>query len=286
MKAQIERYKGVQLTREGRTPELIDAVIKYQKKGKTTAEIAELLGFKSFHPLVSIVNQLKNNTPKIVVKEAKNTYQNYHGSGKEVARDLIADAIMDTKRQSSNVLTLPADEWIMEKNIIYKKHGYKFTAVERDKDTYKQMIRNLALDDNLLNSVICTVNKTIGEVVANDKEDTYSSAILDYCGFIDSFYNEINDMLKRNLVKKGGYVAITLAENDRVIDNPLQASSRTNTYIQNCCVEGEEVNGAKVTNDLVNILVYNNVGYKIVKKYSYKDTKTKMLLFIIKRNEE
>ncbi len=285
MKEQIEMYKGVPLT-HSRTPEMIDAVIKYRKANKSIKEIAELVGFPTYHPLVGMFRQLDKNTPKIVVREAKNTYQNYHGSGKEAARDLIADAIMDTKRQSSNVLTLPADEWIMEKNIIYKKSGYKFTAVERDKETYMRMIKNLAKDDNLLNAVICTVNKTIGEVVVNDKEDTYSSAILDYCGFIDSFYNEINDILKRNLVKKGGYVAITLAENDRVIDNPLQASSRTNTFIQNCCVEGEEVNGAKVTNDLINILVYNNVGYKIVKKYSYKDRVTKMLLFIIKRIDE
>lgn len=277
-------YKGVPLT-NGRTAEMIDTVIECRKNGMENKEIAKLVGFETYHPLIGMLRQLDKNKPKIVVKEAKNTFSNYYGSGKEKARDLIASAIMDTKRQSSNILTLPADTWIMEKNIIKKKPGYKFTAVERDKETYKQMIKNLGNNDELLESVVATANKTIGEHIVNDKEDTYSSAILDYCGFIDTFYDEINDVMKRNLVKKGGCITITLAENDRVINNSLHSTSRTNTYIQNCCAD-EEVNGAKITNYLVNNLVFNNVGYKIVAKFPYRDTRVNMLLFIIKRNEE
>lgn len=290
----IETYKNVPLT-NGRTIEMINTII--EKRGSMNAnELAELVGFDSFRPLMGIFRLLnkENGTtktkapkkPKIVVKEAKNTFTNYYGSGKEKARDLIADAIMETKRQSSNILTLPASEWKMEKNIIKKKAGYKFTAVERDRDTFNQMSKNLSANDELLNSVVGTLNNTIGEVVVDKKEDTYSSMILDYCGFIDTFYDEINDILKRNLVKKGGYIAITLSENDRMINHSRHMTSHTNTYIQNCCVEGEVMNGAKVTSDLVNILVYNNTGYKIVTKFSYRDTRVNMLLFIIKRNEE
>lgn len=283
-------YKGVPLT-NGRTVEMIDTIIE-KRNSMDAKDLAELLGFESFRPLVGIyrlLNKANGTTakkPKHIIKEAKNTFKNYYGSGKEKARDLIADAIMDTKRQSSNILTLPADTWIMEKNIIKKKSGYKFTAVERDKETYKQMIKNLSLNEELLDSVINMHNKTIGEVVVNDGEDTYSSAILDYCGFIDSFYEEINDMLKRNLVKRGGYITITLAENDRVLNHSRHTTSHSNTYIQNCCVEGEEMNGAKVTNDLINILVYNNAGYKIVNKFPYRDKTVNMLLFIIKRIDE
>lgn len=284
MKEKARIYKGVPLT-GSRTEEMIDTIIK-KRNSMDANELAELVGLDSFRSIVGIFRQLSKNKPNVVVNEAKNTFKNYFGSGKEKARDLIATAIMDTKRQSSNVLTLPADSWIMEKNIIKKKSGYKFTAVERDKETYQQMIRNLVNDQALLDSVITTHNKTIGEVVANDQEDTYSSAILDYCGFIDTFYDEINDMLKRNLVKKGGYIAITLAENDRVINNSLHSGSRTNTYIQNCCVEGEVMSGAKVTNDLINILVFNNTGYKIVEKFPYRDKRVNMLLFIIKRIDE
>lgn len=220
------------------------------------------------------------------IREAKTTFDNYYGSGKAKARDMIAKAIMQTKRQSSNILTLPADKWIMEKNILKKKDGYKFTAVERNHETYQQMVVNMTLDQQLFDSVIATAKKSIGEVIVNDREDTYSNAILDYCGFIDSFYNEIDDMMKRNLVKKGGYITLTLAENDRQLNHSQHTTNYSNTYIQNCYVPEEETSGAKVTGDLVNFLVYSHKGYKITNKFSYRDTKVNMMLFIIKRLED
>jgi hypothetical protein len=287
-----ETYKGVPLT-HGRTSEMIDTIIEMRDSMKTN-EIAELLGFESFRPVNAICRLLntangttKPKAPKKFkpIKEAKNTFANYYGSGKEKARQLIAESIMQTKRQSSNVLTLPADKWKMEKNIIKQKPGYKFTGVERDKETYKLMVRNMTEDNKLFDSVISTANKSIGEVIVNDGEDTYSSAILDYCGFIDSFYDEINDMMKRNLVKKGGFITITLSENDRVIGHPRHVNSHTNQYIRNCYAH-EDVNGAQVTNDLINFMVHSNTGYEIVQRFPYKDTKVKMLLFIIKRTDD
>lgn len=292
MTTTTEIYKGVPLT-HGRTTEMIDTIIEKRDSMKTN-EIAELLGLESFRPVNAICRLLNtaNGTTKPKptkkikpIREAKNTFSNYHGSAKEKARQLIADSVKLTKRQSSNILTLPAAQWIMEKNILKQKNGYKFTAVEREKETYQEMLKNLVNDQMLLDSVIATANKSIGEVIVNDSEDTYSSAILDYCGFIDSFYEEINDVMKRNLIKKGGYIAITLAENDRVINNSLHAGNYTNNYIKNCYAN-ENVSGAKVTNDLVNFLVLNNNGYQIVTKFPYRDKKVNMLLFIIKRTDD
>ena len=292
MKTTDTIYKGVPLT-NGRTTEMIDTIIEKRNSMKTN-ELAELVGLDSFRPVNAICRLLntangttkpKPRKPKYVVKMAKNTYKNYHGTGKEKARQLICDSIKATKRQSSNVLTLPADKWKMEKNIIKQKPGYKFTAVEREKETYKQMINNMTANETLFDSVIATANKTIGEVIVNDSEDTYSSAILDYCGFIDTFYDEIDDMMKRNLVKKGGFIAITLSENDRVIGNSRHANSHTNQYIRNCYAH-DDVNGAQVTNDLINFMVHSNTGYEIVQRFPYKDTTSKMQLFIIKRIDE
>ena len=283
-------YKGVPLT-NGRTVEMIDTIIEKRGSMKTN-EIAQLLGFESFRPVNAICRLLNSAASKAAkkefkpIREAKNTYTNYCGSGKEKARSLIANAIMETKRQSSNILTLPAAQWIMEKNIINKKPGYKFTAVERERDTFNQMIKNMVADEELLNSVVGVLNNTIGEVVADKKEDAYSSAILDYCGFIDTFYDEIDDVMKRNLVKKGGYITLTFSENDRVLNNSHHTNNHSNMYIKNCCVTEEDKTGEKVTTGLVNILVYNNVGYKVVDKFCYKDKTVKMLLFIIKRLED
>jgi len=279
-------YKGVPLT-NGRTEQMIDIVIE-NRDSMSYSEIAKLVGFDSYHPLVWLIRHLDkqdgriSKKPKRRVKMAKNTFSNYHGTGKEKARTLITESIMLTKRQSSNILTLPAENWIMEKKILKQKSGYKFTAVERDKETYQNMLKNLVSNDMLSDSVISTSNKTIGEVVVNDGEDTYSSAILDYCGFIDSFYEEIDDVLKRKLVKKDGYIAITLAENDRHLNHSHHTTNYSNTYIENCCAD-EEVNGEIVTKGLVKYLVYSHKGYKIVNKWDYKDKRVKMLLFIIKR---
>lgn len=292
MKSKVEVYKGVKLI-EGRTKEVIDYVIEERKKTNKPdcKAIAELFGFKSFRSITIIIRSLNSNekpeqpkAPKYIIKTAKNTYSNYYGKKKDKARSLIAEFIMSTKRQSSNILTLPADEFIMEKQILNQKNGYKFTAVERDKETFQKMIINAGQNQIVLDSIINYHNLTIGEVIENAKEDTYSSAILDYCGFVDSFLDEINDMMKRNLVKKGGFITITLTENDRAINNPLQISNYTNAYI-NACYSGQEVNGNKVTTDLIQHTIFNNreQGYKLVKKFDYKDTKSKMMLFVIQR---
>jgi hypothetical protein len=286
-------YKGVPL-RGIVTEQIVDTIIEKRPTMKTN-EIAELLGFESFRPVNAICRLLntangttKPKAPKKPfkrIREAKDVFTNYSGTGKIHARKMIVKSIMETKKQGSNILTLPAAQWIMEKNILKQKDGYKFTAVERDKETFDLMISNAISDNTIRNSVIAYLNKSIGEVVVNDREDTYSSAILDYCGFIDSFYDEIDDVMKRNLVKKGGYITITLSENDRQLNHSHHETNYSNTYIKNCCVE-EEMTGAKVTNELVKILVHKNNGYKIVNKFGYKDKTVKMLLFIIKRIDD
>ena len=292
MQATDTIYKGVPLS-GNRTEKMIDTIIE-KRDSLNANELAELLGFDNYRPIVGIFRHLnreagltkpKVKKPKYIVKTAKNTFANYCGSRKDKARQLIAECIMQTKRQSSNILTLPAENWLMEKNIMKQKSGYKFTAVERDKETFQTMVKNLIANQKLFDSVMCIENKSIGEVIETDKEDTYSSAILDYCGFIDTFYDEIDDMMKRNLVKKGGYIAITLSENDRVIGHPRYENSHTNNYIRNC-YGNEEVSGAKVTNDLINFLAHSNSGYEIVQRFPYKDTTVKMQLFIIKRTED
>lgn len=290
MKAIETIYKGVPITGI-RTVEMIDTIIE-KRNDMNCNDLAKLLGLESYRPLVSIItylNKVNGTTPKKKpikrIREAKNTYTNYDGKAKGRARRLIGDSIMLTKRQNSNILTLPAAKWEMEKNILKQKFGYKFTAVERIKETYQEMMKNLVSNPILFDSIIATANKSIREVIVNDSEDTYSSAILDYCGFIDTFHEEINDVMKRNLVKKGGYIAITLSENDRVLNHSLRMNNYSNRYIKNCYAD-EKPTGAKVTTDLVRNLVSNNIGYEIVTRFAYRDTKTNMLLFIIKRSDD
>lgn len=284
MKTKTEVYKGINLT-HGRTVDIIDTIIK-NRNNLSNKELAELVGFETGKKLAPIFRVLDTKKPKYVVKTAKNTYSNYSGSGKDKARQLIAKAIMTTKRQSSNILTLPADKWIMERNILKQKNGYKFTAVERDKETFQKMVINATLNQNLFDSVLAVENKSIGEVIENVKADTYSSAILDYCGFIDSFYDEIDDMMKRKLVKKDGFIAITLSENDRSLNNSLHSNGYSYKFVRSCYADDENPTGRQITTDLINTLIFNNKGYKLTVKQPYKDKTNRMLLFVIQRIDD
>lgn len=295
MATTIKYYKGVPLT-NGKTSEMIDVIIK-NRNIMNANEIAKLVGLDSFRIVNAIYRCLNraNGTTESEpikefeprVKEAKNTFTNYSGSGKEKARKLITNAVIETSTKGSNNLTLPAEHFLIEKNILKEKLGHKFTAVERDKETYMKMIKYVSTDEVLLDSIIGIVNKTVADQIVNDKEDTYSNMILDYCGFVDTFHDEIDDIMYRKLVKKNGYITITLAENDRLLGHPNHMTNYSNTYITDCCLEEEkkEMNGNKVTTILIKNLVFNNNGYKLMNKFSYRDTTVNMMLFIIKRIE-
>lgn len=286
----VEIYKGVPLT-NGRTKEIVDTVIE-KRNDMSAIELAKLLGYKGYQPIAAIsrylnkefdkVTTISNKKIKKTVKTTKNTFTNYGGGGKKEARNLIAKYILKTNIRDSNIITLPAEKWFMERNILKQKEGYKFTAVERDNVTFIRMLQTLNSDNTLLKSVEGIANKSVSEVVETAKENTYSSAILDYCGYIDTFYNEIDDILNRNLIRNGGYIAITLAENYRSINNSLHKNSLSNDYIRRCS-NSEKVSGYQVTKELVNYLVFKNKNYKVVERFKYTDTTARMLLFIIQR---
>jgi hypothetical protein len=286
----VETYKGVRLT-SGKNAEMIDTIIEKYDTMKAS-ELAFLVGLPSIQSVYAIRACLNKENARIAkeAKESKKTnesrFKNHDGNGKKIARNYIADAIMETKVQSSNILTLPCDEWIMEKKILAMDSRYKFTAVEYNGETYMSMIENMVADKTLFASVQHTHKGAINEVLESSKEDTFSSAILDYCGHIDTFYDEIDHMMKQNLIRNGGYITITLSDNSRLLNHPHHKDSHSNKYIKKCCLNKDMTGkGLEITKILVDRLICNNNGYEIVNEYTYKDTTTKMMLFIIKRVE-
>lgn len=313
MATTTEIYKGVKLI-EGRTTEMIDFVAD-NYSNMNAVEMASALGFETYHKIVPIMKGIAANTnlksstqlkkeaakeAKKAAKEAKkqakeeakkqakelkpviegNSFTNYKGENKSVTRDIICKCICNTSTVGSNILTLPADAWIMEKLIIFKNPSYKFTAVERQKETYMAMVKNMVADKELLSSVISTHNSTIGEVIETAKADTYSSALLDYCGFIDTVYDEVKDVLTRKLVRKNGYITITVAQANRTMHSRLHADNYTNRYVESC---NNNTNSIEATDFLIKNMIFNmNGDYKLEHKLMYKDS-CGMLLYVIRR---
>ena len=294
----MDTYKGVKLI-DGRTPEMIEYVIMYSYKPAT--ELAFELGLDSFRSIVGILRSLysngiliktdvitskkptykkENKNPLVIITKKENTFNNYDGTGKNDARNLISNCIAPTSTCFSNILTLPAEKWITEKSIITKKLGHKFTAVERDRDTFNNMVKHLNTNNKLLNSVIGIHKSTIGDVIENVKTDTYTHAILDYCGTIDTAYPDIDSILKRNLVRKNGFITITVTQNNRTRNREDCINNHTNKFVE-CCTPNLET--VDITDFFIYKLIMDSNGYKLVHKLMYKDTVNGMILYIIQR---
>lgn len=294
----VETYKEVKLT-GNRTSKIIDELIKIGGN-VDTIKFAKQFGLSSRQEVIGMLRTLyskgiiekPDRTKKIkktekiegfggfnFIPESTAKFGNYNGSGKKDARKLIVNVISNTNTRNSNILTLPAKHWKIEKALEEKRSGYNYTAVEYDKKVYKEMVSNVG---ELFDSVISFNNCKVSDLTEVAKPDTYSSAILDYCGFIDTFFNEINDIMHRNLVKKNGYITITLAANDRAINNPIFVNGVTERAL-NLFFGGEKKTGMEITTFLIWFLIASNPNYEQVDAITYRDTTTNMLLYVIQR---
>jgi hypothetical protein len=294
-----KRYKGV-IVGDVISEQDVDYVIANHET-KTSSELAEDLGYLNYQPVNTIKMQLKKygviELKDVVVKVEKkakiqtssNPFENYDGEGKLEARKIICRYLDTTNKKGSNILTLPAKKWIMEKQLLEINKSFKFTAVERDKKTYKKMLNALMLDDDLSDSIISLTNTDVSKVIERSLENDFSSAIMDYCGVIDTAYDDLHKLLHNNLVRRGGIITVTLAQVNRTINNKHCIDNKSNRFIRACNIDPKSASMI-ATDFLMNELVYGvSERYKIEDKFMYKDSKDNnnkgygMVLYIIKR---
>lgn len=291
-------YKNVILT-EQVTTDLIDFVCNNYKQ-KTDTEIANELNLSSRQVVSGIKRVLyyynhieRLNKKVIATKKSKvqqecdaEPFDNYQGEGKETARKLISDRVTSTNKANSNILTLPAKFWLMEKAILTKHKGAKFVAVEQNKKVHAKMMKNLVKDSDLLDSINETHNTTISSVIHRAMENTYTHAILDYCGVIDSYMEDLLYVMNNNLVQLGGFITVTVAKVNRTIGHKYHKENYSNKLID-LTSDGMTKMDSEFTNDfLIRHSIMNMNGrYKLDHKYTYKDNKRGygMVLYIIQR---
>lgn len=208
---------------------------------------------------------------ELAKKQGENTYANHNGINKEVARDKMANHIIDSG-VIGEVPTLPNTTWAIEQKIVSGLKDMSFIGAECIEDTFIQMkakLRSLKLNAK-------TFFGKIGDLMYGKIEDTYAHLILDYCGELPTISKEIEYAINNDIVKLGGIIAVTFAK-------PIRTISLQSTKIKGLAAINNADN--RCMSDKAVEAYFNKVtgwNYQVVEFFYYQDTYP-MTLVIIKR---
>lgn len=235
-----------------------------------------------------ILNRRKYQRERYLIRKGKTIpeilFKNHNGEGKNSVREFVSEYISKSVGRNPKILTLPCDQWIWEKLLLSKRPDCKFVGVEYDTKVFQQMVKTYTKSSELKKSVLSLHNSDMCEVINHSHTDEYSHMILDYCGIINTFKSEINDVLVRDLVKVNGYISITLSLTDRRNnDSDREISNIMNTIPLNMFGDLEMTPNEFCTRlSITNMVMNTNGRYKIDEIINYNDT-SKMMIFLIRR---
>jgi hypothetical protein len=220
----------------------------------------------------------------------KTTYSNSDGLYKDIARWKIVDSIKDGNLKNRRILSLPADNCIIEGYLFEKVSKLiQFVLCEKNEQVYKKLLMNIINSKTRIPHTI--LSGSIGDEIYRSKENDYTDLILDYCGQIGTYHKEIEHAIKNNIVCVDGTISITL--NKRISGGRVSGGGKNMEFIKKM----EELNpnfdkkeGDNRTEPAVMTFLNRVCGmnYQIVEKYSYRDDgedkrRSPMILVIIRR---
>lgn len=204
-------------------------------------------------------------------------FTNKDGKGKNKARRVMTKAIKDSGVKKGTILTLPSDTWSLEKMIRDNvAKAFKFLAVEADFDTYVTM-RRMGKDYGRSNTYY---EGKIGDKIMSASEGEYAHMMLDYCGRLETYKNEIIHAVMHNLVVVGGTIAVTVGA---ARDGGAHVS-KLNNFRMN--ITGEEYNpndNHQYIRTFFEALAALS-GFEVVESVKYTDTHP-MMLTVLKRTK-
>lgn len=219
---------------------------------------------------VSIIDKMAS-VYELAKKTNANTYTNHNGENKEKARNKMANYVIGSGIIGI-VPTLPNTEWVIEQKIDSKLRGVEFLGVECNEPTFNIMKTNLRTTKLKAK----THFGFIGELMYGKLENTYAHLILDYCGMLPTMSKEIEYAINNDIIKIGGFMAITFAKPIRGTDiqsEKIKSLSAINNTDDRCVSDkGVEAYFNKVT----------GWNYQVVEFFYYQDTYP-MTLVMIKR---
>ena len=201
----------------------------------------------------------------------ENTYTNENGKDKEVAREKMALAIIDSKVVGV-IPTLPHKEWKIEQMVANSLKGVKFIGIERDKATYSLMKANL----KRINLIAETHFGNFADKLYGQIENAYAHLIMDYCGQLETICKEIEYAILNDLVMVGGVLAITFAK-------PMRGTTPMATKIKGLA-SINNTDSRCISERCIDAYFNKLTGfnYQVVETYHYQDNYP-MTLVLIKR---
>lgn len=138
-----------------------------------------------------------------------------------------------------------------------------FISYEKDYMTYKDLKVSIKEKDLPMKAI----NGEIKDAIYGKDIDTYSHMILDYCGALTTFKNEIEYSIKNRLVKVGGTISITLsARSGKVVDDLKSLSTKYSDKDNRCdterIIERFLYKTIQDNYTIEDIFMYNGKGYK------------------------
>lgn len=223
-------------------------------EGLTPEQIAKKLSNgKALSQVMAHITMAKNAVSNLSLK---NDYR--ESNGKDFVRLNNIDQIRLSKEKKGIkdglILSLTSFQFLMEKRIYEDFKAFKIVACEMDLGVVFKMIETLIVEK--LPFVQNIIVSKIGEVINTAPANTFAHVNLDFCQTLKTFGNDIETAIKRNIVKEGGTIMITVSSRAKDVNTAQQLRS---------LVEG--VGGQ---------------NYKIVFEYAYRDT-SPMYSMIVRR---
>lgn len=236
-------------------------VLSRQDKAGITNK-ARKEAFKNFS-LTKLSKPKKIKIKKAIKEHKSGFYNNVVGIGKRQWRLNMAEAFRSSEKNygivGGNVLTLCASKFILEKLLHSYFPHFKFLACEFKREVYVSLKRMIGRERNKGgNYMLNPLNVDIRTIIDVSVKNQFAHLILDFCGVLNTFSDDIKIAIEKNIVQKGGIVAITV-------------SCNRNT-------------GGKTEQKLRDLIDFAGKGaYEIVNEQNYNDTGTKMYALIIRR---
>jgi hypothetical protein len=132
------------------------------------------------------------------IKVGKTTFHHENSEKKEIIyRDNVIEEIKKSTLRSGDIYGLSAERFLTEKRIYNEvSDKFNFFSCENDDDVLYELYGNLAKEKFKMT----VYNKNLSEVLSKLPENSMAHLIADYCGQLHSYYMEIADAVKRNII--------------------------------------------------------------------------------------
>ena len=224
-------------------------------------------------------------TLKPIYGEETNKYNGNDYKYKKEAQKIMTSFLANSKVKGL-ILTLPYIYCIIEKAINKTNKNLRFLGVECIKDTFKKMKKVIEKE----NLPIKPYFGKIQDKIFGAKENAYAHLILDYCGCLSTYLDEIRYVFRNKIVKKHGYVCMTFSVpiisnvgNHKLVKDNGRYECNNKNDNRTLCEKGIHETICKVMGE----------DYDIVEIFKYNDTKIDkkgklhrgmpMILIIVKR---